>query len=90
MLQLIILSALAALCIAYPADDTKPKPPPRIPVQYIVDLDDAPYDLDLAESAQWGGGRGGWGGGRGGYGGGGGWGGGGGYGLFFLLYLEVK
>lgn len=66
--------------MAFPADDTQPKLPSQFPKQYIVDFDDSADDLALAETAQWGGGRGGWGGGRG-YGGGGGyrggWGGGG-------------
>lgn len=82
-----------ALCLAYPADDTQPKPQHQASTQNFVDLDDAPYDdLALAESAQWGGGRGwggggrGWGGGGWGGGGGRGWGGGGGWGGGSMLY----
>lgn len=65
MLQLIILSALVALCLAYPADDTQPNPNLQVPKQSIVGFEDASDDLVLAESAQWGRGGGGgrWGGG---------------------------
>lgn len=81
--QFIIFSAIIALCLAYPADDTKSKDP-ALPKTYIIDDENAPQDdLASAESAQWGGGWGGrgWGGGRWGGGGwGGGWGGGRGWG----------